>query len=119
MSLNARASRGASEKFNTGGVAGQFACAVPMKHRYVAVTSRLVVYEVLNTRTSEKNGFPPTKDAAAGSVTRSARSDAAAARKIDETITRVLRMGQPLSVNLLRKFGPGQTTSGRERHPPL
>ncbi len=85
MSLNARASRGASVNVNTGGVAGQSATAVLMKHRYVAVTSRLDVYDVLNTRTSEKNGFPPTKDAAAGNVTTSARRTGANATRTAAT----------------------------------
>jgi hypothetical protein len=42
--------------------------------------SRIDVYEVLNTRTSEKNGAPPTIEAAAGTVTVLARSGRAIPR---------------------------------------
>jgi hypothetical protein len=41
--------------------------------RYTAVTVTLAVYDVLNARTSEKNGASPCTDAATGSVTVSAR----------------------------------------------
>ena len=40
----------------------------PMKQRYLAVTFRLAVYDVLNARTSEKKGAPPTIDAAANAL---------------------------------------------------
>src|SRR5713101_633588 len=40
--------------------------------RYTAVTDTLTVYDVLKTRTSERNGANPCTDAAAGSVTVSA-----------------------------------------------
>jgi hypothetical protein len=65
MSSKARDSRGDSEKV---------VCAddgqAPMKHRYVAVIWALDAYDVLNTRTSEKNGDAPTIDATAGTVIR-------------------------------------------------
>src|SRR6266566_2200997 len=46
-------------------------------NRYVAVTATLAVYDVLNTRTSERNGASPCTEAAAGSVTVSATSPVA------------------------------------------
>jgi hypothetical protein len=71
MSSNARASRGASE--NT--------CVAPL-NRYTAVTLNTSVYDVLNTRTSDTNGTPPTPetDAATGSVTVSAARNADASK---------------------------------------
>jgi hypothetical protein len=42
------------------------------------------VYDVLNNRTSEKNGATPTTEAAAGNVTRSARAGIANARDRSE-----------------------------------
>src|SRR5712691_3248344 len=42
--------------------------------RYTAVTDTLAVYDVLNTRTSERNGANPCTDAAAGNVTVSPRT---------------------------------------------
>ena len=41
---------------------------MPRKQRYVAMTWRMSVYDVLNTRTSDMNGATPTIEAAAGSV---------------------------------------------------
>jgi hypothetical protein len=80
MSSNAFDSRGANVNVNTGAVPGH--ATVAMKHRYVAVTSKLDVYDVLNTRTSEKNGFPPCIDAAAGNVTTSPAAAEATRRRI-------------------------------------
>src|SRR5215471_1862404 len=71
MLSNALASRGASAKFFEG--CGEHP-AVAGLHRYVAVTLTTSVYDVLNTRTSEKNGAAPTTDAATGNVTVSAKS---------------------------------------------
>src|SRR5215471_7443008 len=71
MLSNALASRGANAKFFTGCVEQP---AVEVLHRYVAVTFNTSVYDVLNTRTSEKNGAAPTTDAATGNVTVSAKS---------------------------------------------
>ena len=68
MSSKALDSRGASVNW----ISGTPAAVQLMKHRYRAVTARGLVYEVLKARTSEKNGAPPTMDAAAGSVTTSA-----------------------------------------------
>src|SRR5215831_1227431 len=76
MLSNALASRGASAKFFEGCVEHP---AVDVLHRYVAVTLTTSVYDVLNTRTSEKNGAAPTTDAATGNVTVSAESAAGAA----------------------------------------
>ena len=42
--------------------------------RYTAVTDTLAEYDVLKTRTSERNGANPCTDAAAGNVTVSART---------------------------------------------
>ncbi len=50
MLSKAMDSRGLSRKNAVRAVAGQ---GLPMKHRYVAVTSNGSVYEVLNARTSE------------------------------------------------------------------
>src|SRR5207245_2016557 len=64
MSSNAFDSRGDNVK-----VCGGTADAHP-KHRYTAVTVSTDVYDVLNTRTSEKNGATGrTTDAATGNVT--------------------------------------------------
>ena len=76
MSFKARDSRGCSVNGNTGVPLVHEPPAPARKHRYVAVTSRLLLYDVLNARTSEKNGAPPTIDAAAGSVTNCALSAA-------------------------------------------
>src|SRR5262249_57344225 len=72
MSSNALASRGASWKD----------WVAPLK-RNTAVTVRTSEYDVLNTRTSETNGTPPTPvtDATVGSVTVSARRAGARARR--------------------------------------
>src|SRR5215831_1041989 len=77
MLSNALASRGASAKFFEG--CGEHP-AVAGLHRYVAVTFTTSVYDVLNTRTSEKNGAAPTTDAATGNVTVSATAARAAKR---------------------------------------
>src|SRR5450830_1542270 len=70
MSSNAFDSRAPS--VNTCGGTGD---AHPTKHRYTAVTVTGVVYDVLNTRTSEKNGATGrTNDAATGMVVVSAAS---------------------------------------------
>src|SRR5262249_49015122 len=61
ISSNALASRGAKSNALTGCVAHD--ADDPGVHRYVAVTLTTVVYDVLNTRTSEKNGAAPTTDA--------------------------------------------------------
>src|SRR5262249_50298374 len=60
-------------------------------NRYTAVTFTLAVYDVLNTRTSEKNGAPPCPctDAATGNVTVSPRrTDAQTERKTAAVIQR-------------------------------
>src|SRR6185369_82843 len=76
MSSNAFDSRGTS--VNTRGGTG---FAHP-KHRYTAVTVTMSVYDVLNTRTSEKNGATGrTTDAATGNVTVSPKSGAPAASR--------------------------------------
>src|SRR5215471_16242514 len=76
MSSNPRASRGAS--WNT--------CCAPL-NRYTAVTFSTLVYDVLNTLTSDTNGTPPcpVADAATGRVTVSAPREAA---PIDRTVIR-------------------------------
>jgi hypothetical protein len=79
MSSNARDSRGANVKLIWGADAGH----VPRKHRYTAVTETGDVYEVLNTRTSEKNGLaaaPGGSEVAAGSVKVSEKSGGARRR---------------------------------------
>jgi hypothetical protein len=79
MSSNARDSRGDSVKLIWGAEAGH----VPRKHRYTAVTVTGDVYEVLNTRTSEKNGLaaaPGGNEVTAGSVNVSERSGGARRR---------------------------------------
>jgi len=87
MLSNALASRGANAKFFTGCVEQP---AVEVLHRYVAATFTTSVYDVLNTRTSEKNGAAPTTDAATGNVTVSAESAAGAASpRIAKSLTRV------------------------------
>jgi hypothetical protein len=76
MSSNARDSRDASTNEAWGATPGH----APRKHRYTAVTDTGPVYDVLNTRTSEKNGLaalPTGNDVTAGSVTVSAKSDGA------------------------------------------
>jgi hypothetical protein len=76
MSSNARDSRAPSTNVACGATPGH----VPRKHRYTAVTDTGAVYDVLNTRTSEKNGLaadPTGNDVTAGNVTVSARSDGA------------------------------------------
>src|SRR5262245_58700446 len=96
MSSNARDSRGFS-------VNGTDAAPTPvhglgMKQWYVAVTFRPDVYDVLNTRTSEKNGAWPTIDAAAGNVTVSAARESADRKRA---------MANPaLRMCLLRPSGP-------------
>src|SRR5437016_2224504 len=68
MSSNAFDSR-----FSSVNTCGATADAHP-KHRYTAVTVTPDVYDVLNTRTSEKNGATGrTTDAATGNVTVSAK----------------------------------------------
>src|SRR5512132_246817 len=67
MSSNARDSRGASTNVACGAAPGH----APKKHRYTAVTDTGVVYDVLNTRTSEKKGLaaePTGNDVTAGMV---------------------------------------------------
>src|SRR5688572_25943580 len=59
MSSNARDSRGPSTNTACGPAPGH----APRKHRYTAVTDTDPVYDVLNTRTSEKTGSPPTRQA--------------------------------------------------------
>ena len=79
MSSNARDSRGASVKVICGADAGHD----PRKQRYTAVTFADVVYDVLNTRTSEKNGLaaaPTGSDVTAGRVRVSERSGGARRR---------------------------------------
>src|SRR5262245_21166272 len=75
MSSKPLDSRGWSVMFSGAAPAVQ---GLGMKQWYVAVTFRLAVYDVLNTRTSEKNGACPTIDAAAGNVTVSAKIQPAA-----------------------------------------
>src|SRR5205823_14904915 len=77
MSLKARDSRGARVKLDCGATVGHAVPIAAMKHRYVAVTFKPAVYDVLNARASEKNGAPPTIEAAAGRVTSSAPTVAA------------------------------------------
>src|SRR5262249_31956450 len=77
MSSKACDCRGARLNVEVGAEAAQAPPADAMKQREVAVTCRVWVYDVLKARTSEKNGAPPTSDAAAGSVIRSARSEPA------------------------------------------
>src|SRR5262249_3514740 len=89
MSSYAFDCRGARTIASCGGAPGP----VPMKQWYVAVTFRLEGYDVLKTRTSEKNGFRPWTEATAGRVTFSARRQAAANRK--RTANRVLRITDP------------------------
>src|SRR5688572_20888082 len=72
MSSNARDSRGPSTNTACGPAPGH----APRKHRYTAVTDTDPVYDVLNTRTSEKNGLaadPTGNDVTAGNVTVSAK----------------------------------------------
>ncbi|MDQ5857902.1 MAG: hypothetical protein M3542_06450, partial [Acidobacteriota bacterium] len=76
MSSNARDSRGPSTNVACGPTTGH----APRKHRYTALTVTEPVYDVLNTRTSEKNGLaadPTGNDVTAGNVTVSAKSDGA------------------------------------------
>jgi hypothetical protein len=84
MLSNALASRGANAKLCEGCVEQP---AVDVLHRYVAVTFTTSVYDVLNTRTSEKNGACPTTDAATGNVTVSATAAGAAKRSAAEART--------------------------------
>ena len=93
MLSRARDSRGARENGKTGAVDGQ----APRKHRYVAITSRVWVYDVLNARTSEKNGAPPTIEAAAGSVTVCAERAAAGSSSHNPLHAR--RMADPLNLS--------------------
>jgi hypothetical protein len=67
ISSNDLASRGANVNVLTG-------CD---PNRYTAVTATLAVYDVLNTRTSEKNGANPCTDAATDNVTVSPPAPAA------------------------------------------
>jgi hypothetical protein len=72
MSSNARDSRGPRTNDACGLTPGH----APRKHRYTAVTDTEPVYDVLNTRTSEKNGLaadPTGNDVTAGNVTVSAK----------------------------------------------
>jgi hypothetical protein len=55
------------------------------------------VYDVLNARTSEKNGAPPTIEAAAGSVTFSESATPQDRIADTPTDTRIFLMGIPLS----------------------
>src|SRR6266540_7572429 len=77
MSSNAFDSLGKSVKVTCGAAPGQ----APRKHRYTAVTDTADVYDVLKTRTSEKNGLaaePTGRDVTAGNVTVTAtRTDGA------------------------------------------
>jgi hypothetical protein len=78
MSSNARDSRVPSVNVTCGAAPGQ----APRKHRYTAVTDTADVYDVLKTRTSEKNGLaadPTGNDVAAGSVNVSADTKAGSA----------------------------------------
>jgi hypothetical protein len=89
MSSNARDSRAPSTNVTCGAVPGH----APTKHRYTAVTDTDDVYDVLNTRTSEKNGLaaaPSGNDATAGSVNVSAKSDGAR-RSTSEAAGRIRR----------------------------
>src|SRR6476659_324573 len=73
MSSKARDSRGPTVNCTCGAAAGQG----PRKQRYTAVTPTGAVYEVLNTRTSEKNGLaaePTGSEVTAGTVSVSARA---------------------------------------------
>jgi hypothetical protein len=78
---------------------------VPMKHRYVADTESDEVCDVLNKRTSEKNGAAPTTDAAAGSVSLSAETEAGAA-------TRVAATSQRRAAILFMEASPPRETKG-------
>src|SRR5262245_15655867 len=96
MSSNAFDSRGFSVNDTTGGVPGQS----PTKQRYVATTSRFSVYDVLNARTSVKNGDRPWSEADAGSVTVSAA--ATAAHRLPASTHPEVRMAQVLPVRTQR-----------------
>ncbi len=79
MSSNALDSRGERVKGTCGAVPGH----APRKHRYTAVTETGAVYDVLKTRTSEKNGLaaaPTGNDVTAGSVSVSDKSGGARRR---------------------------------------
>jgi hypothetical protein len=95
MSSNARDSRAPSTNVTCGAVPGH----APTKHRYTAVTDTDDVYDVLNTRTSEKNGLaaaPSGNDATAGSVNVSAVSTNGRVRRIADarSVLRAFR-GEP------------------------
>src|SRR6266567_2525687 len=68
--------------------------------RYTAVTVTLAVYDVLNTRTSEKNGANPCTDAATGSVTVSAR------RTTEQTLRRPATAIRRIKISLGALFCP-------------
>src|SRR5215813_12834236 len=87
MSSNASAWRGVRVNVSSGVVPGQ----VPRKQRYVAVTWRLVSYEVLKTRTSVKKGEKPWIEAAAARVLVSAKAEAVMSRTRRESPTRMER----------------------------
>jgi hypothetical protein len=79
MSSNGRDSRGDSVNVTCGAAPGH----APRKHRYTAVTDTADVYDVLKTRTSEKNGLaaaPTGNDVTAGNVRVSERSGGARRR---------------------------------------
>jgi hypothetical protein len=67
-------------------------------NRYTAVTATLAVYDVLNTRTSERNGATPCTDAATGSVTMSARRTIEQTERKMGTATRRMVNGPPGSI---------------------
>jgi len=68
------------------------------------VTSRLAVYEALNTRTSEKNGAPPTMEAAAGTVTVLAGRGSEIARRMRTAERKIAFMAMPTRAPAKRLF---------------
>jgi hypothetical protein len=109
MSSSACDSRAPSAKVACGAVAGQ----VPRKHRYTAVTETDDVYDVLNTRTSEKNGLaadPAGSDATAGIVNVSAMRERGKRTKGPQTelTRRIVIVGRPAGGRRLQILGDRQ-----------
>jgi hypothetical protein len=101
MSSNARDSRAANVKLTCGAPTGH----APRKHRYTAVTATGNVYDVLNTRTSEKNGDaadPTGNDVTAGIVNVSPKRESGGARRSASAAARRIRWARPTSGSMFR-----------------
>jgi tyrosyl-tRNA synthetase len=115
MSSNARDSRGPSTNDACGLTPGH----APRKHRYTALTDTEPVYEVLNTRTSEKNGLaadPTGNDVTAGNVTVSAKSGGA--RRSTSAVAGMIRRSR-LEFVFIMVTTRRKSTAGGHRAPVL